>query len=270
MLLAETSAVSNSAPMFQLLAVALGSGLTVKIADIVYEEFKKRRARASEKSEFIDHRIDPFLKSLDEIVGKLRSLAVADFKQLKSCEKQLADGSYPTELASLLYLMTGFWAQIELLRRAGLLIGAETDERWDQLHSFIRCLESKRIRLVDRGTQRACAELTLCGKGNSDQKIPYVAYANGLSSDPDFRFWMRGVTKQFAGVGSRATRQNILLYGVVLHAMLDTLDSTHRVTKDRPAFPNKLTTRTRRDLRYRVFGRHLQGVKNPSKYFERK
>ena len=64
-------------------------------------------------------------------------------------------------------------------------------------------------------------------------------------------------------------RQQLLQYGVVVHAMIDTLDSNHSVTRDRPAIPNKLSKQTWRDLRYRVFGIYLTFVAGPEKYIGR-
>jgi hypothetical protein len=64
---------------------------------------------------------------------------------------------------------------------------------------------------------------------------------------------------------SRA-RQLVLQYGVVMHALVDTLDEEHHVGRDRPGIPNKLADRTKRDLRNRVFKLYLGVVPNPDKY----
>ena len=66
----------------------------------------------------------------------------------------------------------------------------------------------------------------------------------------------------------RRARQRVLQYGVVVHAFIDTLDPKHRTTRERPAYPNKLTRRTKRDLIGRVFGQYLPKVsrKNVQKY----
>jgi len=46
----------------------------------------------------------------------------------------------------------------------------------------------------------------------------------------------------------RKTRQRLLRYGVVVHALIDTLDPKHRTTRDRIGYPNKLTRRSKREL----------------------
>jgi hypothetical protein len=60
-----------------------------------------------------------------------------------------------------------------------------------------------------------------------------------------------------------------LRYGVVLHAMIDTLDKKHYTTRSRPGYPNKLSRRSKRDLIGRVFGVYLREVKNTEKYVGR-
>ena len=61
-------------------------------------------------------------------------------------------------------------------------------------------------------------------------------------------------------------RQRVLLYGTVVHAMIDMLDAKHDVTRDRPSYPNKLSRKSWRDLRYRVFGQYLKQVPHKEKY----
>ena len=61
-------------------------------------------------------------------------------------------------------------------------------------------------------------------------------------------------------------RQQLLQYGIVVHALIDTLDPTHVVTNKRPSYPNKLTKKTRNGLRYRVFRVYLQFVTDSRKF----
>ena len=54
------------------------------------------------------------LKAADELVGKLRSLAMADFRTLRA-----KHGSHERnhDLVDILYLVARFWASLELFRR---------------------------------------------------------------------------------------------------------------------------------------------------------
>jgi hypothetical protein len=99
----------------QLLAAALGGGLTVKLLDIIYQEFRRWSERARSAEQFVDKHLDPLLKAADELVGKLRSLAESDFKELHAIQagnKALTS----SDLASVLFLFGRFWARIEIVR----------------------------------------------------------------------------------------------------------------------------------------------------------
>jgi hypothetical protein len=63
-----------------------------------------------------------------------------------------------------------------------------------------------------------------------------------------------------------AQRQKLLQYGLVLHALIDTLDGQHVVTRNRPGLPGKLSRQTWRDLNYRVFRVYLPFVTDRRKY----
>ena len=58
----------------------------------------------------------------------------------------------------------------------------------------------------------------------------------------------------------------MLQYAVVIHALIDTLDKDHVVTDDRPATPNKLGSKSWKDLNYRVFEVYLKFVADQDKY----
>jgi hypothetical protein len=70
----------------QIIGAALGGGfvggITLKILDIGYQEFQRRRTERVTASKFVDEHLDPLLKSADELNGKLRSLAESDFLEL--------------------------------------------------------------------------------------------------------------------------------------------------------------------------------------------
>jgi hypothetical protein len=67
---------------FKLITAALGGGLTVKLFDIVYQEIRRHFDQSQSAKRFVDEHLDPLLKAADELVGKLRSLADDDFKEL--------------------------------------------------------------------------------------------------------------------------------------------------------------------------------------------
>ena len=245
----------------QLFAAALGGGVTVKLLDIAYQEFRHRMARNVSSIELVDQHLGPLLKAADELVGKLRSLAEADFKpvyRVKLDEKCLEH----REFASLLYLFGRFWARIELLRQNGLLVSLGKDPRGAQLQHFLDCLESRRVRIVDRILQRAVGEVI----ARDDETITFVEFVRMFEADPAFRQWIMPLAKFLSRTEHTTERQRLLQYGTVLHALIDTLDNKHLITRERPATPNKLSRRSWADLNYRVFGVYLKFVRNRQKY----
>ena len=78
--------------------------------------------------------------------------------------------------------------------------------------------------------------------------------------------WSQPLLSVLGDVGNMDQRQKLLQYTVVLHALIDTLDKQHLVTRNRPGTPNKLNRKSKRELTYRVFGVYLTFVRDRSKY----
>jgi hypothetical protein len=151
-------AMGGEVGWLQLFSAALGGGLTVKFVDIVYQEVRRRLDKTSSVTEFVDDHLDPLLKAAEELAGKLHSLATEDFRSVLH-RKLTLDSVGQSDFGSLLYLFSRFWARIEILRREGLSIAIGKDSRGKKLQSFFACLESRKIRIVDRNSQRAIGEL---------------------------------------------------------------------------------------------------------------
>ncbi|MBI3043490.1 MAG: hypothetical protein HYY78_11785 [Betaproteobacteria bacterium] len=244
---------------------ALGGGLTVKLLDILYQEIRYRSDRKRTAKKFVDEHLDPLLKASDELVGKLRSLAEQDFSGLrKITPKNITLES--AEFASLLYLFARFWAQVEILRRQGLSVAMSEDPRGNKLQNLLSCLESRRIRVVDRIAQRAVGEVMLREQHGVQDSMPFILFVKTYETDESARHWLQPLVTVLSRVGHTRERQLLLQYGIVLHALIDTLDPKHLLTRSRPSFPGKLTKESRQELNYRVFGQYLTFVKDREKY----
>jgi hypothetical protein len=248
----------------QLFAAALGGGVTVKAIDIIYQEVGRRQDTTQTVRKFVDEHLDPLLKAADEVVGKLHSLALNDFKTLAGREMSLSPIT-DNDFGSLLYLFSRFWARIEILKQEGLSVAISKDERGARLQSFFACLESRRVRIVDRISQRAIGELLIKPAPDYLRNLGYVEFVRTLETNEDTRRWVAPLAAALGRTGNAADRQRLLLYGVVVHAMIDTLDPAHSVTSARPSYPVKLNDKTRKDLRYRVFGVYLRFVSDTEK-----
>jgi hypothetical protein len=249
----------------QLFGVALGGGLTVKLVDIIYQEIRRRQDKTLTASKFVDEHLDPLLKAADEVVGKLHSLATSDFKQFSEMEMSL--NPIPNnDFGSLLYLIGRFWARMEIIRQEGLSVAIANDKRGALLQDFFACLESRKVRIVNRISQRAIGEVLLKPAPDYLRNIGYVEFIRALEATEDTRRWINPLADALRRTAGPTGRQQLLLYGAVVHAMIDTLDPRHTVTTSRPSYPIKLSDKTRKNLKYRVFGVYLKFVADKDKY----
>lgn len=250
---------------FQLFSAALGGGVTVKLVDILYQEVRRRSERSQSAAAFLDKHLDPLLKAADELAGKLHSLATEDFESLVGRSLTL-NPLQDNDFGSLLYLFGRFWAQIEIIRQEGLSIAISADPRGARLQAFIASLESRKVRLVDRISQRAIGELLMDEEADSPKTIGYVRFVRAVESVGDAERWITPLAQVLLRLQHRTHRQQLLQYGIVVQALADTLDARRAVTRQRPGYPTKLSQRTRRHLRYRVFGVYLKFVADRERY----
>src|SRR5271166_3816063 len=245
---------------FQIIGLALGSGLTVKLLDIIYQEIQHWRSSRHTATTFIDEHLEPLLKSADELNGKLRSLAESDFHAI--CNIGVDEFSTTHEFTSLLFLFGKFWAQIEIMRHEGMSVAMAKDSRGARLQHFFDCLESRRVRIVDRILQRAVGEVFV----KHEKTIGFVEFVSAFENDDATKKWVTPLATFLARMEHTRERQQLLQYGVVIHALIDNLDPDHLATRERPSWSNKLSERSWGDLNYRVFGVYLKFVTNKQKF----
>lgn len=241
----------------------MAGGFVVKLLDIGYLEFRSRFERGLEARRFVDENLDPVLKAADELAAKLGALSKSDFMPLRGGYRSHIDNH---DFSGLLFMLANFWACVERFRRKGLSVSISQDNRGQTFASFTSCLESRMVRLVDRMSQRAIAESILIRRDGEMEVMAFVDFARKFEDGDDVRRWLNPVVRILTRTQHTSVRQMLLQYGAVLHAMIDTLDPNHRVTRDRPAYTEKLSKRTWRNLKYRVFGVYLTSVANPEKY----
>lgn len=255
-------------PWPTLLVAAIGgtvAGLLVKTIDIAYQEYRRRRDSERDTRTFMNEHLDPLLKAADELFGKLRSLANEDFKTLERLDEK-EPGFEEPDLVSLVFTFARFWGRLEQIRIDGLTISLADDKRGRQLQMFIDCLESRRVRLVDRITQRAIGETMLVRENGRLREIGFLEFYAKVRNDRDLDRWFKPLVGVLVRSRYTSERQMLLQYGIVVHAMVDMLDPEHHVSKDRPGYPHKLTKKTWRDLKFRVFGEYLKSVEKVDAY----
>jgi hypothetical protein len=254
-----------------LMTAAVGGGALVKILDYAVSEYRRRSELKRSVRHAVDRHMDPILKSGDDLVGKLRSLALEDFKACgrfsKFCPE---DFTNYVSLGSVIYLFAHFWGRLAILRREGLYVELGKTQAGAKLKIFIDELETRGVRVVDRAWQRGIGEAITRSQGDNYTCLTFHGFIRENAEDERFRQWFYPLVDVLKNTNKTQIRQKVLLYGVVIHAMLDTLDPKHHVVADRPSYPNKLSNKTRRVLRYKVFKEYLPFVKGIEKYLDQK
>ncbi len=244
----------------QLVALAFGSSVLVKVLDILYQEVLRARAKRKSAEEVTDQHVFPFLKAADELLGKLHTVANKDFKPIQGItpnEKCLSNADF----GSLVYLFGMFWSRVETLRQA-LSVTMANEKRGKEIQAFFDCLEAPRVRLVETIQQRAVGEMLV-----EDKEVRgFTAFVAAFEKDGDLRRWIEPLVKVLSRTRHTRERQLLLQYATVLHALVDTLDPKHLATSDRPPLSKKLNGQSWQHLNYGVFGQYLKFVKGPQKY----
>lgn len=241
--------------IWEFFIVALGGGSTVKLIEFLVGIWRRRAVRKEEIEKSVDKQLDYILKTADDLYSKLRASAQRDFIQSKH--------DIESSISSLAFLLAVFWGQMEVFRDKALFVELSKDERGQHIKQFLTTLYSSQIRLLPRMAQRAVGELTLEHKR-------YIDVSREFDDKGELTDWFSPLLEVVQTASENKTsRQRLLRYGVVVHAMIDTLDPEHHVTKELPAYANKLSKHSIRDLRYKTFRNHLPFVKNWSKYLSK-
>ena len=250
------------------------TGASVPIVGWMFSELRQQRARIVAARLVVAQQLDPLLKAADELHGKLRSVAEEDFSDFRDLPPAERTTEQVVDLCSTLHLFTQFWARLEILRRKSFHSALATTKQGALLLSFLRSLESRRVRLVDRGWQRLIGESAVISVGDHFDTLTFRDFIEQYETGGSIRRWVRPLEEILLNTwrgqvrDRQRARQRVLQYGVVVHAFIDTLDPKHRTTRERPGYPNKLTRRMKRDLIGRVFGQYLPKVSrtNVQKY----
>ena len=135
------------------------------------------------------------------------------------------------------FLFAQFWGRIEILCHESIHVELTRNRQGKILLDFLRCLESKRVRLVDRAWQRAIGEVVVLRSSSRSTIIQFKRFVEQYEKLPRIREWVSPLESLLGDTRFRRARLRVLQYGVVVHAMIDTLDPKHHTTRDRPGYP---------------------------------
>lgn len=256
-----------NAGIFDLLGAGFIGAVIVKILDYAYREYSMKSQERKSAKKLIDKNLDPILKASDELVGKIRSLAQADFQEIINAPVPgRNDFQKWFPFLDIMYLFSHLWSRIQILRLEGLFANLGADKRGNKLLDFFNALESSKIGLVGRAWQRGIGDSLIKQVGNDYYSYSFVEFTKEFLSNKDFNRWFAPLLAVLSDLKSTSKRQLLLVYCTIIHAMIDTLDEKHIVTNEKPGWPNKLTKKSNRELRYRLFKIYLPFVANINRY----
>jgi hypothetical protein len=256
----------------QLFASSVGGGLVVKIFDYAREEYRRRRERSESAKDLLTKHHDPILKAADELVGHIRSLVISDFADFRRAARthRSVEVTALRKTAAFFYFIQ-FWGRVQLLRIETGTMAVAADPAGERLQKFIQHLESRAVRVVDRTWQRAAGEAILIPDGSSRRPMNLYEFTSRYEIDEQFKTWVSPLAQLLESTtNDRKSGQRLMKYGVVLLALIDTLDPKHVLSSRRDPWPNKLTNATRKQLLYGTFRQHLPFVERPLVYIQDK
>ena len=242
---------------WSLVTAAFSGGLALKIIEYLISWIKYQLKEKKDARSVVDKHLDPLLKTADAICGKTISLAERDFSSPK--------GTIDSELLGLTYLYAAFWSQLVILDRESLGVSLNEDPRGKKLVAFRSCLESQRIRLVDKTHQIAIGEIATEMSAVPLRTRTIVDLTQRIE-EPQFSNWLEPLKAELKNIRVKKTRQRLLVYGTVLHAMIDTLDGKHASSHVRKAHPNKLSLASKQTIKHLVFAKYLKGTGAVNRY----
>lgn len=246
---------------------ALSGGLVAKLVDYPVDWIKYYFGQRKSAKALVDVHLDPLLKAADAIVGKTTSLADRDFAIGADQRGSTYVPALDPDLIGLAYLYARFWGRINILAEESLGVSLAADKRGAKLQKFLACLGSPQVRLVNRTHQNAIGELTTEPSYDGQQRtIGLVEFGKKISEDSSTVTWCRPLLELLGKTNRKAIRQQLLVYGVVAHALVDTLDPRHQSTHPRSSYDNKLCKSAKQQIEYLVFGEYLKGAGATNRY----
>jgi hypothetical protein len=244
-----------------LLLALLSGGVLTKLVESLVAWVKASRGEKKSAKALVDAHLEPLLKAADAIVGKTTSLAERDFAPLKSQTNSTFVNAISQDLIGLAYLYARFWGRIEILAAESLGMSLTSDKRGAKLQQFIACLGSQRVRLVNRTHQNAIGEITTeLSTAGGRRTIGLVEFGKRVGEDPSARAWCEPLLQLLGNAHMTTNRQRLLVYGVVVHALVDALDPQHQSTHPRSSYTNKLSRGSKREIEHLVFGEYLNKI----------
>ena len=240
-------------------------GVLLEIIKLIYPDFKKLFQRRIEAKNIFNKYSEQILKSADELFGKIYSLAEEDFRIFTKYNAQTDE----MNKIYILYLFASFWGSLGILKQESSYINLARIRKGKRLLMFVTSYESRKNRILERSYQRAIGESVIIGKLSDLKIMSLYNFTNEYyKTDSDINRIIKPLETSLFQTGNRGVRQKFLLFGVIIHSLIDYLDKNHTVIRDRKPYINKLSEKTKIQLETRIFRHYLPFLKGSMKYYK--
>ncbi|WP_347838482.1 hypothetical protein [uncultured Draconibacterium sp.] len=244
----------------------IGGGVLLEILKLTYPDLKKVFRRRIEAKNIFNKHSELILKSADELFGKMYSLAKEDFRIFTHYNSQTDE----MNKIYILYLFGSFWASLGILKQESSFVNLARIKKGKRLLMFVTSYESKKNRILERSYQRAIGESVISRESNELKIMSLYDFTNEYKkSNSDIYKIVQPLEASLFQTGIKEHRQKFLLFGIIIHSLIDFLDKNHSVARDRKPYINKLSQNTKSQLELRIFNHYLPFVKDAKKYYKR-
>lgn len=248
------------------------SGITVTAlwegVKYVYPEISKQVKSRREARKIIDENIDPLLKAADELMSKIYSLSKSDFKDLENLYKQRGNAA-ESEILYTIYLFGAFFGRLSILRNKSSFINLSSFTKGKKLLKFIYAFESRKNIIVPKNVQRTIGDCFLQKSGSEYEVISIFEFIQKITEGNNILInAIKPLEDALILTKEKVFRQRIYLFGILLQAFIDYFDNKHLIVRKRKIYVTKLSVKTKRDLRFRVFDEYLPFIVNSFQYYQ--
>jgi len=245
----------------------ISGGILLEVFKLLYPDIKNIFNRKIEAKKIFNKHSDTILKSADELFGKIYSLAKEDFQLFTKYNKDKDE----INKIYVLYLFASFWASLSILKKESSYFHLARIKKGERLLCFVTSYESKKNRILDRSYQRAIGESVVQKDNSNYQIMSLFEFTNEYNNeDSNIRKVITPLEKSLFLTGDKTHRQKILLFGIIIQSLIDFLDRKHTVVRNREPYINKLSLKTKGELKNRIFNHYLTFVKNASIYYKKR
>ncbi|HXL55459.1 MAG TPA: hypothetical protein VN958_04330, partial [Chitinophagaceae bacterium] len=235
----------------------------------LYPEIKKTISDKINSRKILLEFIDPLIKSGDELIAKIHSLAKTDFREAYTSSILTSNSNLLIERIYLLYLFCSFWGRVSIIRSTTNFSSIAKSKKGNRFLKFIYTFESKKNRIISRASQRVIGDAMLHVNNGQLSLISFSEFTEELiKQHSNLLKLITPLEEIFINSNNKDVRQKILFFGVILQVFLDSFDSQHRISRNRNLYINKLSNKTKYELQKRLFVIYLPFIKNTFKYYK--